>query len=234
MHTYIIEGSVGSGRGEYVRRFAADLCSNPEHARKIMASTAVDVHEFALPKDKKSLGVDIVREISKIVLLRPVELDFIVIIIRNADSLTVAAQNAALKLLEEPPQAVYFFLLCEGTDALLPTVRSRAAVLRMQREAETAPSTNVPTDCPLFAENLNAADLLRYIQKLPTDRAELDSIFVGLITEARNIVLADGGYGARVDRALHISQCLMQMREALEKNANTRNVKMNLVRLVTG
>lgn len=232
MHTYIIEGSHGSGRGDFVRRFAADMCTNPEHARKIMAVTAVDVHEFALPKDKKSLGVDVIREIGKIVLLHPVELDFVVIIIRNADSLTHSAQNAALKLLEEPPPNVYFFLLCEGTDALLPTVRSRAGIVRMQRAAEEVHSASETSNCPLFSTEVNPAAVLLYIHKLPSERAELDSTFVALIAEARNIVLVENGQGTRTVNALHVSQCIMQMREALEKNANTRNVKMNLVKLL--
>ena len=47
--------------------------------------------------------------------------------------MNVQAQNAALKILEEPPENTYFFLLCENASALLPTVRSRAPVLRMER-----------------------------------------------------------------------------------------------------
>ena len=45
--------------------------------------------------------------------------------------MTVQAQNALLLTLEEPPVYVLFLLLCNGTDALLETVRSRAPVLRL-------------------------------------------------------------------------------------------------------
>ena len=46
--------------------------------------------------------------------------------------MTSAAQNAFLKLLEEPPRNVYMLLLCESTAGLLPTVLSRAPLIRMQ------------------------------------------------------------------------------------------------------
>lgn len=47
--------------------------------------------------------------------------------------MTVSAQNAFLKLFEEPPQGVYFVLLCLSASMLLPTVRSRAQLLRTER-----------------------------------------------------------------------------------------------------
>ena len=46
--------------------------------------------------------------------------------------MTPEAQNALLKIFEEPPANVYFFLLCDNASALLSTVRSRAPVLRME------------------------------------------------------------------------------------------------------
>jgi DNA polymerase-3 subunit delta' len=47
-----------------------------------------------------------------------------------------AAQNALLKLLEEPPKGVYFFLLCESGSRLLPTVISRGILLRTEAFTE--------------------------------------------------------------------------------------------------
>ncbi len=41
------------------------------------------------------------------------------------------AANSLLKLLEEPPERVYLILLAENTGDLLPTIRSRCAVIRL-------------------------------------------------------------------------------------------------------
>ena len=53
-----------------------------------------------------------------------------VYIIEDADMMNVQAQNAALKLLEEPPAGVMFILCAENAQLLLPTVRSRCAELQ--------------------------------------------------------------------------------------------------------
>ncbi len=49
---------------------------------------------------------------------------------RNAELLSEQEQNILLKILEEPPQRT-LFLLCGNLSAMLPTVRSRCAVLRL-------------------------------------------------------------------------------------------------------
>lgn len=49
-------------------------------------------------------------------------------ILEYADLLTVQAQNAFIKILEEPPKNVIFILICKTVTSLLPTVRSRCQV----------------------------------------------------------------------------------------------------------
>lgn len=52
-----------------------------------------------------------------------------VFIVREAELMSAAAQNALLKTLEEPPPGVTIILLCERPEELLPTTRSRCATL---------------------------------------------------------------------------------------------------------
>lgn len=54
------------------------------------------------------------------------------VIIEEADKLGPAAANVLLKTLEEPPTGTVFLLTAPSTTALLPTIRSRAQVLRFQ------------------------------------------------------------------------------------------------------
>lgn len=51
-------------------------------------------------------------------------------IIDHAESMTTAAANAFLKMLEEPPRNALIILIAPGPDAVLPTVASRATVVR--------------------------------------------------------------------------------------------------------
>lgn len=79
---------------------------------------------------KASIGVDAIRFLRQDVLIPPNDLDTKIYIIEDADSMTVQAQNALLLTLEEPPAYVLFLLLCNGSNALLETIRSRAPILR--------------------------------------------------------------------------------------------------------
>ncbi|MDP3971185.1 MAG: AAA family ATPase [bacterium] len=54
-----------------------------------------------------------------------------VIVIHQADCMTREASNALLKVLEEPNDNIFFFLLTENSHEILPTIRSRCAHMRM-------------------------------------------------------------------------------------------------------
>jgi DNA polymerase-3 subunit delta' len=75
-----------------------------------------------------------VEQIRRIVLTRvgfpPHESDALVIIIRDAEQLTVSAANALLKTLEEPGKGVHFILLTSRPRSLLDTVLSRSLAVR--------------------------------------------------------------------------------------------------------
>ena len=129
-HAYIIEGAKGSGKFTLATMMAAALC--PEFKEKILDGGCVDVTVYALPEDRKSIGIATVRELKYRTQIQPQELPYNIFIVRDAHTLTPEAQNSLLKVLEEPPEGVYLCLLCESAAALLPTVRSRAPSLRMQ------------------------------------------------------------------------------------------------------
>ena len=78
-------------------------------------------------KQKKELLIDQIRALALDAVVLPNESERKVYILADADSMNLAAQNAALKLLEEPPKGVYFLLCVTNPARLLPTVRSRCA-----------------------------------------------------------------------------------------------------------
>lgn len=99
--------------------------------RKIFADIHPDVITVRrqLQKDGKTLRseivVDQIREVTKDSVVTPNEAPCKVYIFPEAETLNTSAQNAFLKLLEEPPKGVYFLLCTHNPDKLLPTVRSR-------------------------------------------------------------------------------------------------------------
>ncbi len=125
-------------------------CGRCADCRRILEGTSPDVRTIGR-EGKATLGVDSVRFLRQDVLNPPNRLDTKIYIIEDAETMTVQAQNALLLTLEEPPSNVLFLLLCNGTDALLKTVRSRAPVLRLAplpdrdiREALAAHGRHIP------------------------------------------------------------------------------------------
>lgn len=137
-HAYLVEGAPGSGREMLCRRILRALITDPLNQRKLEEGNCPDLHIVEADKGKRFIGIDKIRAMRQIAPIRPNDLDFHVFLIRDAHNLTAQAQNALLKLLEEPPAPTYFFLLCDSASSLLATVRSRAPVLRMQSFAPDA------------------------------------------------------------------------------------------------
>ena len=84
-----------------------------------------------LKPDAKAISVNTVRDMIEKMQMSSMSGQWRVILIDAVDELTVAAENAILKLLEEPPQQTLFLLVTHQLSNVLPTVRSRARVEKM-------------------------------------------------------------------------------------------------------
>jgi DNA polymerase-3 subunit delta' len=141
-HAFLISGKAGSGKKTLAYEIAMALnCERrdgalPCHAcntcKRIADGNYTDIYTLRRDKSKATLGVDEVRAFKSSVMLSPVESDFKIYLIENAERLTVQAQNALLTFLEEPPRNTYIFLLTESLDNILTTVKSRAQAIAMQ------------------------------------------------------------------------------------------------------
>ena len=100
--------------------------------RKALNGIHPDLIRVKRPEDdkgrpRKEIQVDQIRQMAMDAVVLPNESERKVYLIEDADTMNVSAQNAALKLLEEPPAGVYFLLCVTNPAKLLPTVRSRCA-----------------------------------------------------------------------------------------------------------
>jgi DNA polymerase-3 subunit delta' len=141
-HAYILEAPQGAGKKMFAKALAATLASHTEKdnaeetskkCRRILDGTSPDVMLLTREEGKKTIGVERVRDFCGSVFLTPSELNFKMYIFDEADCITPQAQNALLKIIEEPPAGVYMLLLCENSLSLLSTVRSRAQKISLER-----------------------------------------------------------------------------------------------------
>ncbi len=143
-HACMIEGPRGTGKHTIARMCAAALACSKKHdsakpipclecpeCKKVLEGKSPDLIFIGL-EDKATIGVETVRFLREDVRVVPNDLDYKIYVIEDADKMTVQAQNALLLTLEEPPEYVRFFLLCENSRLLLETIRSRAPVHRTE------------------------------------------------------------------------------------------------------
>ena len=96
--------------------------------------TIIERGESEEKKPKLSLGIEDVKNMQKKLYLKPLKGMRKAVILKEAHLLTPEAQNALLKVLEEPPANTIIILTAENEDALLPTVRSRCTIKYLGQE----------------------------------------------------------------------------------------------------
>lgn len=140
-HAYLVQGEHAAQLREQMRRLScAFVCEKSEeapclscaHCRKALAGIHPDVIVVEGSGKTGSIGVDQIRAIRASSAVLPGEAKGKVYLIERADLMTPQAQNALLKVLEEPPEWVAFVLGCSNLQALLATVRSRVQLVRLQ------------------------------------------------------------------------------------------------------
>jgi DNA polymerase III delta' subunit len=142
-HAFLVTGGEGSGKRTLVREIAMALncqdksaplpCHKCNNCQRIQSGNYTDIYTLKKDAQKASVGVEEVRLFKSSMMLSPVESEYKIYIIENAESLTVQAQNALLTFLEEPPKNTYIFLLAKSADGILTTVKSRTQAIAMQK-----------------------------------------------------------------------------------------------------
>lgn len=122
-HAHLIVGANGIGKSKVADIFSS-LILNKE-----LFKANVDSIEYR-PK-KASIGVDDVREIIEEVNKKPYEGDKKVITIFSGEKLTIQAQNALLKTIEEPPKGVFIIILTTSIEIILETIKSRCQIYKL-------------------------------------------------------------------------------------------------------
>lgn|GEM_PF-5693064 len=137
-HAYIFSGAAGGGKYTLAQAFAATIiCHNPanndacgicQSCISLAAGTHPDI--VRLIPQKSSIGVEEIRDMIRDAAIKPYY-SRRVYIIRNVDIMTVPAQNALLKTLEDSAAHGVFILTAKNPAAFLPTILSRCAIYKL-------------------------------------------------------------------------------------------------------
>lgn len=124
-HAYIFSGKRGVGKTTMAKAFADVLTEG-----SVADITVVTNEHYGIESKSDIVAVDTIRAASGDMYMKPYLADKRVFIIPNAEKMNVQAQNALLKIFEEPPAYCVIILITQNDNMLLPTIRSRAVTVR--------------------------------------------------------------------------------------------------------
>jgi len=162
----IVYGSSKKERIEKIDEIAKNVGFN-------VKKPSTDLLIASVEENKSSIGIEKIREIQKFLSQKPYENNTKLVFIEEAHLLTVQAQNALLKTLEEPPVFATIILECANKNDLLETIISRCQQIYVN---STRPKTGKNPSWEKIKrlsikEKLNLAEKLT--KKTPTEVREI-------------------------------------------------------------
>lgn len=140
-HAYILNGERGSGKKMLADLFAMTLqceehtpnpCGECHSCKQAKSGNHPDIIHVKHEKPNTISVDDIRTQVNNDIVIKPYSSPYKIYIIPEADLLSVQAQNALLKTIEEPPVYAVIFLLTENAESLLPTIMSRCVMLKLR------------------------------------------------------------------------------------------------------
>jgi len=208
------------------RNYLLSLCEE-NHIDKI------DIDWYSLDK---TIGIGDIRNLQKKIILKPIKSKAKAVVIDCKIGFTIEAQNALLKVLEEPPSNTVIYIIAARRVFLLPTILSRCKIIELKNKAsnlsgeEIAQYLNVLSPLP---QKL-AGEKLKLAQDITKNKADATLWLEKAILAAREILIK---YTKKSENdPVSISQCL-NILISLQKayivikttNANQRLILENLL-----
>ncbi|MCM1123058.1 MAG: DNA polymerase III subunit delta [Eubacterium sp.] len=140
-HAYIIHGERNSGKEFIARIFSMALqcekggvepCGECHSCKQALSHNQPDIIYISHEKPNTISVEDIRTQINGDIDIKPYSSPRKIYIMNEGEKMTVQAQNALLKTLEEPPEYAVILILTTNVDELLPTILSRCVVLNMK------------------------------------------------------------------------------------------------------
>ena len=202
----LICGAQGLGKSQLVKAMLAVLWCE---AAQALGACGVCRHCYWLAQDahpdctwlkpeglSQTIKIDVIRQSSEWLQLSPLTTQHKVLVIQSAENLNLAASNALLKTLEEPPSSGLIILISEMIEQLLPTIRSRCYKLTLPLPDETFNRTwlqqQTKNEMPRFLpQGLGPYALLAELSPAQTEiREKIILIMEQLYTKKLHFVLA--------------------------------------------
>ena len=239
----LITGGTAQQRQKTAEYIAAALectassppCGKCRACVKTLAQRHPDVYCLEAGGKSESVKLEDVRAIRETCYLLPNEGNAKVYYFPQAERIRPEGQNALLKIMEEPPQNVYFLLCAQVRASMLPTVLSRAEELSLGESETTDISAKTEQKlqqiCPAICEALAGGDeyaLMTALAPLEKDRNAISRCAAQLQTMIAEALTGSGTEPAVLrlrenvpsEELLAMIEVLRTVMAACERNAN--------------
>lgn len=177
---------------------------------------------------RRELTVDQIRELAADAQVLPNEAERKVYIIEEAELMNLNAQNAALKLLEEPPATVIFVLCAVNSNQLLETVRSRCLSLSVAggEEAADEDSRKLADGFLTAVRSGDRIRLYRWLAKNELNKIDLTTDFIEAALQRTADMLCGRASRGNLtpEQQMQLYRLLSQCADYLKVNVNPKHI----------
>lgn len=188
----------------------------------------------------KSFSVDTIRQVRESAYVLPNEAKYKIYVLNGADDMSQGAQNALLKILEEPPKGVAFILGVRTASSLLSTIRSRVTVFSLYDDlflcddAQVMDLTKKMLDAVL---SLKEFDVIKCSSILIRNKQLFKNVMLAMEIELREAyidicvnekIVTKWGRNLTVSQIVDMIDCINESIKLLEKNVNQTLTVTNL------
>lgn len=216
-HAYIISGEKGSGKKLLADLFAQTLqcerkgtepCMECQSCKQALSLNQPDIIRVIHEKPNTISVEDIRTQINGDIMIRPYSSPYKIYIVDEAEKLSVQAQNALLKTIEEPPVYAVLLLLTTNAGMLLQTIRSRCVILELK-----------PVSSPMVKNYLMEQ------LEVPEYHADICTAFAqGNVGKAKRLALSDS-FSEMLEHALHLVKYIHDM-EVVDMISDLKRINM--------
>lgn len=179
MHSFLLIGPDPQQQQDYI----LDFCEKEQIGK---------FDQTQCTTEESSFGIQNVRDMQKVAMRKPLRGNKKALIIPQAELLTPDAQNALLKLLEEPPLGTFLFLCAPTDTSFLSTVVSRCKVVALG--TKNAASEEMKAEFEEILQKIEQGSLgntLALAETLAGKKGDLQDILSGLLEVGRETLLKD-------------------------------------------
>lgn len=176
---------------------------------------------FIIPQ-KTSISINKIRDLKKHIFQKPVSLPYKYIIIEEAHKLTMEAQSAFLKILEEPPASAIIVLEAKDKFSFLPTILSRVVTVQANPEKQQAEG-----DQPIF-DTESKSELLIQVSQVKNPEDWLDNQII-LLTQKLEEAIKHQERRGEVKKITKTIKLCSEAKKMIAANVNPKFVLANLI-----